>query len=53
MRIVDGRAMESDLEIARRAEMRPITDVAESIGIEGYDDLQYMAPILRKWLGIV
>lgn len=47
MRIVDGRAMESDLEIARRAEMRPITDVAESIGIEA-DDLQLHGPYIAK-----
>ena len=39
--------MESDLEIARRAELRPITNVAESIGIES-DDLQLHGPSIAK-----
>ena len=39
--------MESDLEIARRAELRPITNIAESIGIES-DDLQLHGSSIAK-----
>ena len=45
--MVYGWAMESDLEIARRAELRPVTDVAESIGIES-EDLQLHGPSIAK-----
>ena len=39
--------MESDLEIARGAELRPITNVAESIGIES-NDLQLHGSSIAK-----